>query len=676
MFKNLKLGLKLGLGFGLLILIAMILGGLAIFNMGQVSTDSERLANEYVPEVAIANDLERNSLMTMFAMRGYALSEEAAYWEEGKEQLAKVDEMLKKALDHAQKFPTLVELKEDVTKAKAGVEKYTAQAKETNRLILALAKDRERMDKTAGIYMKNCVDFLASQNDAMQREIYSGATPSKLDERLQKISIVNDIIDLGNDTRVKNFKAQATRDPEVMRSAMETFPKMKVKFEELSKITRAKANIDQIKNTHNAAKGYEEGMKQFLDNWLALQQLSQERGQSANEVLKAAQDTAIAGVEAMQTRANDAVSALQTSSMVMATGLAIALLIGIILAILLTKMITGPVMKGVAFAKKLSEGDLTQTVDVYQKDEIGILAEALRNMKDKLTDVVSGVQSATDNVAAGSEELSASSESLSQGATEQAAAIEEVSSSMEQMASNISQNAENAKETDSLATKAASDAKESGNAVGQTVDAMKSIAEKISIIEEIARQTNLLALNAAIEAARAGEHGKGFAVVAAEVRKLAERSGTAAAEISELSSTSVEVAEKAGGMLEALVPAIEKTASLIQEIAAASNEQNAGASQINTAINQLDSVIQKNASASEEMASTSEELSSQGQQLQMTMSFFTVNRHGNRPVRNVTATTSRPAALPTASEKTASTEDVSGIEVQMNDESDQDFERF
>ena len=356
----------------------------------------------------------------------------------------------------------------------------------------------------------------------------------------------------------------------------------------------------------------------------------------------------------------------------MIAGSILALLLGYILS----KSIISPVMKGVTFAKKLSEGDLTETVDVYQKDEIGILAEALRNMKDKLTEVVSDVQSATDNVASGSEELSASSESLSQGATEQAASIEEVSSSMEQMAANISQNAENAKETDSLATKAAADAKESGNAVVQTVDAMKSIAEKISIIEEIARQTNLLALNAAIEAARAGEHGKGFAVVAAEVRKLAERSGTAASEISELSSSSVEVAEKAGTMLQALVPDIEKTASLVQEITAASNEQNSGAAQINQAIAQLDTVIQQNASASEEMASTSEELSSQGQQLQMTMSFFTVSNKRQNSSRRVTATTKRPAALPSAPVADAPDKGDVGIDVHMGDEHDQDFERF
>ncbi|MEW6521939.1 MAG: methyl-accepting chemotaxis protein, partial [Thermodesulfobacteriota bacterium] len=214
---------------------------------------------------------------------------------------------------------------------------------------------------------------------------------------------------------------------------------------------------------------------------------------------------------------------------------------------------------------------------------------------------------------------------------EQAAAAEEASSSMEQMSSNIRQNADNALQTEKIAVKSASDAQEGGKAVNQTVGAMKEIAGKISIIEEIARQTNLLALNAAIEAARAGEHGKGFAVVASEVRKLAERSQKAAAEISELSSASVEVAEKAGDMLSKMLPDIQKTAELVQEISAASKEQDTGAEQINKAIQQLDQVIQQNAGASEEMSSTAEELSAQAEQLQGIIAFFKVDGHGARP---------------------------------------------
>jgi len=217
---------------------------------------------------------------------------------------------------------------------------------------------------------------------------------------------------------------------------------------------------------------------------------------------------------------------------------------------------------------------------------------------------------------------------------------------MEQMAANIKQNADNALQTEKIALKSAEDAKEGGEAVAQTVSAMKQIAEKISIIEEIARQTDLLALNAAIEAARAGEHGKGFAVVASEVRKLAERSQTSAAEISSLSGSSVEVAEKAGNMLVKIVPDIQKTAELVQEISAASNEQNAGADQINKALQQLDQVIQQNSSASEEMASTSEELSGQAEQLQTTINFFKIGGSAQSGYRENAVTPSKATSSP------------------------------
>ncbi len=321
--------------------------------------------------------------------------------------------------------------------------------------------------------------------------------------------------------------------------------------------------------------------------------------------------------------------AADTRRIVVIVGI-VAVVAGVLMAWIIASGILGPLRKGLDFVAEVSEGNLAADVDLQRKDELGKLAQGMRKMVARLRDVVTDVTDASDSVASGSEELSASAESLSQGATEQAASIEEVSSSMEEMAANIKQNADNAMQTEGVAEKSQVQADQSAQAVGEAVQAMKSIAEKIMIIEEIARQTNLLALNAAIEAARAGEHGKGFAVVAAEVRKLAERSGVAAAEISELSSSSVVVAEKAGSMLEELVPSIRKTAELVQEIAAASNEQNTGVHQINQAIQQLDSVIQQNASASEEMASTSEELSRQGQLLQQAMSFFSLEARRSR----------------------------------------------
>ncbi|MDA8180389.1 MAG: MCP four helix bundle domain-containing protein [Deltaproteobacteria bacterium] len=317
-------------------------------------------------------------------------------------------------------------------------------------------------------------------------------------------------------------------------------------------------------------------------------------------------------------------------------------LVAVGLGIFISRMISVPLKEGVNVATAIAAGDLTTRIEATGKDETGQLLTAMRNMVEKLKEVVSDVKTASDNVASGSQELSSTSEEMSQGATEQAAAAEEASSSMEQMASNIKQNADNAQQTEKIAVKSAVDAKDGGKAVAETVQAMKEIASKISIIEEIARQTNLLALNAAIEAARAGEHGKGFAVVASEVRKLAERSQVAAGEISSLSASSVQVAEQAGEMLTKIVPDIQKTAELVQEITASSKEQETGAEQINKAIQQLDQVIQQNASASEEMASTAEELSSQAEQLQHSIAFFKTGEEGKAAVRKAVVA-SKPA---------------------------------
>ena len=308
--------------------------------------------------------------------------------------------------------------------------------------------------------------------------------------------------------------------------------------------------------------------------------------------------------------------------------MAIAIAMSVGVTLFTTRSITKPLGEGVEVMNHLAQGDLTVDIEVKSKDETGQLLDSMKHMVDKLKAIVGDVKTASDNVASGSQELSAGAQQISQGATEQAASIEETSSSMEEMTSNIRQNSDNAQQTEKIAQKSATDAIEGGKAVAETVGAMKEIASKISIIEEIARQTNLLALNAAIEAARAGEHGKGFAVVASEVRKLAERSQTAAGEISHLSSTSVQIAEKAGEMLSKLVPDIQKTAELVQEISAASREQDSGAEQINHAIQQLDQVIQQNAGAAEVLASTSEELSSQADQLQSAISFFKTDETG------------------------------------------------
>jgi methyl-accepting chemotaxis protein len=309
---------------------------------------------------------------------------------------------------------------------------------------------------------------------------------------------------------------------------------------------------------------------------------------------------------------------------VAAAGFIIALIIFIVFA----RTLTTPIKKGVQFAQEISEGKLYTDIDINQKDEIGVLADALKDMKEKLREVVSNVYNSSIQVTEGSGQLSQSSQQLSQGATEQAANAEEVSSSVEEMGANIQQNTDNAAQTEKISSQAAIDAEAGGAAVLDAVQAMTEIAEKINIVGDIARQTNMLSLNAAIEAARAGEHGKGFAVVATEVGKLAAVSQQAASDILDLATQSVSKANNAGEKIKAIVPDIRRTADLVAEISASSNEQNTGATQINEAMLQLDEVIQQNAASAEEASSMSEELTAQAQQLREMISFFRMEDSG------------------------------------------------
>ena len=309
----------------------------------------------------------------------------------------------------------------------------------------------------------------------------------------------------------------------------------------------------------------------------------------------------------------------------------IGLAVGGVLAVVISRQITIPLKEAVVISRKLAEGDLTQSIAIETRDETGQLLSAMNDMLKILRNVVNDAKDISNTVVSGSQQLSSSATQMSQGANSQASAAEEISSSMQQMSSNISQNANNASQTEKIAANAVEDALKSRKAVKKTIKAMKKIADEITIVAEIAKQTRMLSLNATIEAGKAHEYGKGFVVVASEVRELAERSRMAAQKITTLVDSGVTIVDKTGNRLTSLVPGIQKTAELVQEINAASGEQDIGARQINEAIQQLDRVTQQNSATSEELASTAEELANQSRQFQETIAFFKVEETAGNP---------------------------------------------
>ncbi|MGE4299678.1 MAG: methyl-accepting chemotaxis protein [Desulfovibrionaceae bacterium] len=662
--KNLKLGLKIGLGFGTLLVIACALGMMSVINMRGVAVEAKKLAVQYVPEVGIANELERRASLLVSAVRSYAMSGDQLYWQEAVTNLDATKAALDAARDHAEKYPNLVMLKKDEDVARKKIEAYEILIKETDASVKRIQAIRKEMDASSQIFMQGAREYSESQGGYFFKDIETGAAAEKLKDRLEKINMIHEVIDLGNEVQVKNFMAQSLNDSELMRQAQIHFPRINELVRAILLLTAQQSNINALNAILEQGASYKKAMQGMLAEWQKQEELNKKRNEIALEVLKTAQATATAGMDNTSTIAFGGVSSLASSENTMLVGLLLAMVIGIFLSISLARAITKPLFAGVVFAEKVAEGDLDGRLEVDQNDEIGRLADSLRKMvvnlkgrimeantksdeaslaaekaqtamieaekaqkeavakSEAMVQVAIRLQKVAEITTSASEELSAQIEQSSVGAEQQAHRVSETATAMEEMNSTVLEVARNASDAASISDNAKNKAQEGASIVTQVVKGIgevqaqamemkedmgklstqaEGIGQIMAVISDIADQTNLLALNAAIEAARAGDAGRGFAVVADEVRKLAEKTMNATKEVGDAIRGIQEGTRKNMGN-------VDRAAQSIGEATSMANKSGEALNAIVQFVDRTSDQVRAIATASEQQSSASEEI--------------------------------------------------------------------
>jgi methyl-accepting chemotaxis protein len=640
--KEGKLGSKIGFAFGILILITLVLGVIGILNMITIGKEADQLSRQYLPEVKTANELERRALLTMHAIRGFSLTGDLEYLKPGRKELESLRSALSEAQSLAQNFPALATLRQNIDQAQEALKNYQNLLKQSEEQSGALYSARLMMDQAAAAYMIGCYGLLTDQKQAMQVEISEGAKAKLLAERLDKIFILNNVIDMGNLVRIANFKSHASRKPQLIKSSLHYFDQIGQKLDELKNITRREESLSQIEDIKSASNSYKDAVESFMQSLTALQRLDKQREAMGRDLLRMAQITAESGLSQTQTVADRAAYTLNNVTMITLVGLLAALVVGVFFAVRTTGNVTRPVKAAAKALGLVSQGDFRIEIEskhLERGDELGVMMRDVQSMAQGLSDTVREVAQATDLVAASANQISVGNQDLSERTQRQASAIEQTASALQEMTSSVQQSAEHSRQANELARSTAETARQGGKVVDATVEAMakvsessKKISDIIAVVNEIAFQTNLLALNAAVEAARAGEAGRGFAVVAGEVRSLAGRSASAAKEIKALIADSVEKVEQgnqlvgeSGRLLNEIIYNVQDVAETVAGITASSQEQAVGIEEVNKAVLEMDQVVQNNAALVEEAAAASESMASAAEDLREQMRRFKVD---------------------------------------------------